>query len=266
MMGAGDFFGGLATKQSPVALVGLVTQLLGLLIVGALLLGWPNPFAQTPFFFGLAAGACGSVALLCLYKGLAVGKVSVVAPVSAVLSALIPVVVSVVTGHAFQPITWAGILSGLIGVYFLSLPSADDAESKKETGIVLAIAAGIALACFYMLLGNEQTHGNIWTLFGERLSVVSVMLGTVLIRRIPLSKSIPGFKLMMAAGATDVIGNLAFLYSASIGPLPMVALISSLYPAMTIFLGWVILKESLNPKILIGIICAFVCIVIFGIQ
>jgi len=265
MMGAGDFFGGLATKKSPVAVVGLITQVLGLVIVLAIVLFSALPFAQTPFTYGLAAGVCGSIALMCLYKGLAIGKVSIVAPVSAVLSALIPVLVAVAFGHAFGSITWVGIICGLASVYFLSLPSEEEAKEKKETGLTLAIAAGIALACFYMLLGSEETHGNIWTLFGERIAVVLVMLGTVLTRRIPIGKTIPGFKLMLIAGATDVIGNLAFLYSSNIGPLPMVALISSLYPATTMFLGWVILKESLNRRLIIGIICAFACIVIFAI-
>lgn len=266
MMGAGDFFGGLATKRSPVAIVGLIAQLIGFFIVLAIVLIGAHPFSQTPFTYGLGAGVCGSVALLCLYKGLAIGKVSIVAPVSAVLSALIPVLVSVAFGHAFGSLTWIGILFGLIAVYFLSLPAEDDAKSKTETGIHLAIAAGVALACFYMMLGSEETHGNIWTLLGERISVVLCMFIAVLFRRIKFSKTIPGFKLILLAGTTDVIGNLAFLYSASIGPLPMVALISSLYPATTMFLGWVILKEALNRTLIIGILCAFACLVIFAIQ
>jgi drug/metabolite transporter (DMT)-like permease len=264
MMGAGDFFGGLASKRSPVAVVGLITQSLGLIIVIAITIGGSFPFAQTPFCLGLGAGACGSVALLSLYRGLAIGKVSIVAPVSAVLSALIPVVVSVFTGHKFGPITWVGIVLGLLGVYFLSIPPDEDSAEPKETGILHAIAAGIALACFYMFLGNTETHGNIWTLFGERITVLLVMMVTILTRRIQIRKTIPGFKLMLIAGATDVVGNLAFLYSSSIGPLPMVALISSLYPATTMLLGWILLKETLSKNIAIGIACAFACIVIFA--
>ncbi|MDZ4835567.1 MAG: DMT family transporter [Candidatus Melainabacteria bacterium] len=264
MMGAGDFFGGQASKQSPVAVVGLITQLLGLFVVSSIVLFGAQSFAQTPFLYGIGAGLCGSVALIALYRGLAVGKVSIVAPVSAVLSALIPVIVAVVTGHVFGGLTWIGIGSGLIAVYFLSLPSADETKAKEETGIFHAIIAGIALAFFYIMLGHAETHGNIWTLVGERFSVVSVMLIVILFRRIKITKTIPGLKLILVAGATDVIGNFAFLYSASIGPLPMVAMISSLYPATTLFLGWIILKEKLNKRLVIGIVCAFVCIAIFA--
>lgn len=264
MMGAGDFFGGLACKRSPVALVGLIGQAIGLVLVAIIILVSTPTYAEKAFFIGMSAGACGSIALMALYRGLAVGRVSIVAPLSAVLGALIPVVVSIATGHHFGALKWMGIVSGLIAVYFLSLPSQDVYSSKnKETGLIHAVIAGIALAFFYMLLGNEETHGSIWTLLGERITVVAIMALALVVRRQSI-RSMSGLSLMLIAGICDIIGNLAFLYSATCGPLPMVALITSLYPASTLFLGWILLKEKLNRKLALGIFCAFVCIVLFA--
>lgn len=264
MMGAGDFFGGVAAKRSPVALVGLIGQGIGFFVALAIILIGAHSFAYTPFVLGLGAGFCGSFALLSLYRGLAIGRVTIVAPLSAVLGALIPVVVSLATGHHFAPAKWAGIVAGLVSIYFLSLPSQSERAEQKTTGIPHAIVAGTCLALFYMLLGNEETHGNIWTLFGERISVVSVMILALLIRRQAITKRIPALGTIIIAGCCDILSNLAFLYSATIGPLPIVALITSMYPATTLFLGWVILKEHMSRRLLIGIACAFVCLVTFA--
>ncbi len=267
MMGAGDFFGGLAAKRAPVALVGFIGQIIGLIVVAALLLVGSENFAYAPFIIGVSAGACGSVALLSLYRGLAIGRVAIVAPVSAVLGALLPVVVAIFTGHEFGIPKWIGIISGLAAVYVLSLPGTEEDEQSKESGLMLAIVAGVALAFFYMLLGNEETHGSIWTLLGERCSVVLVMLAVMLIRRqFSISRKTPALSYIITAGVCDIIGNLSFLHSAAHGPLPMVALISSLYPAMTIFLGWLLLKEPLTKRLFLGISLAFICITLFALH
>lgn len=267
MMGAGDFFGGLAARRAPVAIVGFIGQMIGLFVSGLLVLFTAETFANTPFSIGVGAGACGSIALLSLYRGLAIGRVAIVAPVSAVLGALLPVVFAIFTGHDFGVMKWIGIVSGLLAVYVLSLPGKDESAQSKETGLLHAVAAGVALAFFYMLLGNEEAHGSIWTLFGERCSVVSIMFIVMLVRRqVLISRKTPALSYIIVAGVCDIIGNLSFLYSANHGPLPMVALISSLYPASTLFLGWALLKEPLTKRLFIGIVLAFVCITLFALH
>src|SRR5262249_15849982 len=140
MMGAGDFFGGVAAKRSPVALVGLFGQGIGLVLVAAIILFRAQTLSFVPFTIDLGQRISGSFDLLGCYRGLAIGRVTVVAPLSAVLGALIPVVVSIFTGHDFAPVKWIGIVSGLVAVYFLSLPSkekpsrARDEEQPKDAG------------------------------------------------------------------------------------------------------------------------------------
>jgi drug/metabolite transporter (DMT)-like permease len=265
MMGAGDFFGGIATKKAPVAVVGFIGQTIGLLTVIPIILLGAQPYNQTALVIGASAGACGSVALLSLYRGLAVGRVSVVAPLSAVLGALLPVVIAMFTGHDFGTLTWIGIVAGIAAVYILSLPSVEDKAEEKQSGFLYAVTAGVALAFFYMLLGNKETHGSMWTLLGERCSVVSIMVLVLLARRqFVINKNTPSLKYITIAGVCDIVGNLAFLHSAANGPLPMVALITSLYPASTLFLGWFLLKEPLSRRLLLGIVLAFVCITLFA--
>lgn len=267
MMGAGDFFGGLAARRAPVALVGFVGQMIGLIVVAAIVLLGAERFTHRPFIIGVSAGACGSIALLSLYRGLAIGRVAIVAPLSAVLGALLPVVIAIITGHDFGVMKWIGIVAGLVAVYVLSLPGSEEGSENKETGLVHAIAAGVSLAFFYMLLGNKETHGSIWTLLGERISVCAVMMIVMLVRRqFKINKNTPALSYILIAGACDIIGNLSFLHSATHGPLPMVALISSLYPASTLFLGWALLKEPLTKRLFLGIILAFICITLFALH
>lgn len=263
MMGAGDFFGGIASKKAPVALVGFVGQMIGLLTVIPIIIFGSQPYNQTALVLGATAGGCGSIALMALYHGLAVGRVSVVAPLSAVLGALLPVVIAIIMGDAFGTYTWLGIVSGLVAVYVLSLPANDD-DDRKETGLIYGIIAGIALAFFYMLLGSKETHGSIWTLLGERCSVVCILFAIMLVRKQVVNKNTPGLGCIIAAGVCDIIGNLSFLHSAAHGPLPMVALLTSLYPAATLFMGWLILKEPLSRRLLVGIVLAFTCITLFS--
>ncbi len=273
MMGSGDFFGGLACRRAPVAMVGFIGQAIGLVIVLLSVFTGKHPFAQTAFQIGLCAGTSGSLALFAVYRGLAVGKVAVVAPLSAILGALIPVLVSVAFGHVFGPMKWVGIVAGLVAVYFLSAPGDEDMGERtdtgehKESGLLYAIVGGIGLAVFYMLLGNNsETHGSLWTLVGERCTVVSIMLVAALSRKQLAMPDSNTMWLIVVAGVCDIIGNLAFLFGAMRGPLPMVALITSLYPAMTMLLGWSVLKQPLTRNLAIGAVCAVLCLVLFALQ
>lgn len=266
MMGTGDFFGGMACRRAPVALVGLIGQAIGLVVVLATVFTGAHAFSQQAFYIGLGAGTSGSIALFAVYRGLAVGRVAIVAPLSAILGALIPVLVAVAFGHAFGALKWVGIVAGLVAVYFLSAPTDEEPGDRKESGLLHAIIGGAGLAGFYMLLGNSETHGSLWTLVGERCTVIGIMLAAALVRRQFTAIDSNTLTFIVVAGICDIIGNLAFLFGAMHGPLPMVALITSLYPGTTMLLGWSILKQPLTRNLAIGALCAVVCLVLFALE
>ncbi len=266
MMGAGDFFGGLACRSAPVAMVGLIGQAIGLVVVAAAVCLGSHAYSQQAFYLGLAAGTCGSIALFAVYRGLAVGRVAIVAPLSAILGALIPVLVEVAFGHHFGPVKWAGIVAGLVAVFFLSLPSDEEVSDHKVSGVLHGVIGGAGLAAFYMLLGNSETHGSIWTLVGERCTVVGIMFLAALSRKQLVKPDSNALGLMVVAGICDIIGNLSFLFSAMKGPLAMVALITSLYPGTTMLLGWTVLKQPLTRNLTIGALCAVMCLLLFALE
>jgi uncharacterized membrane protein len=269
LVGAADFYSGRASRATPVALVGLLGQSVGFILAVVIVLTQAIPFAPECYRSGVIGGISGSIALLAIYRGLAIGRVAVVAPVSAVIGALLPTLFSIAQGHAFATPKLAAIILGIIAIYLLSLPSVEaisepQPRRQRESGFFYAVIGGLGTAGFYLFLGNPEAQGNIWVLLGERSSVVAIMLILSIFGRQLSQFSTAPLKMIILAGLCDIFGNLAFLYSCNHGPLPIAALIASLYPASTMLLGWLVLKDPIGPRLRMGASCAFVSILLFG--
>jgi drug/metabolite transporter (DMT)-like permease len=270
LIGSADFYGGLASRTLAVAAAAFCGQMIGFVGVYLLVLLFGVPFSEHAFKCGLCAGACGAMAILCLYRGLAVGRVSVVAPLSALVSATVPVLVSIVAGHQLSGLTLLAVLLAFAAIYILSLPSErqsvekDGTAQKRPTGFLLGLLAGLTTGGFYTFLGNADVHGNIWTICGERTIIVAVLAIAILARKLVLPWDIKAVRFSLIGGTCDFAGNLLYLYSAALISLHVVALITSLYPVSTLILGWAVLKERLTKRLGIGLAFALSSIGIFA--
>ncbi|MDQ3707553.1 MAG: DMT family transporter [Chloroflexota bacterium] len=261
--GAGDFSGGLATRRANPYIVVAISQGLGLLLLLALalLVGEPLP-PQIDLMWGALAGLAGGIAVLLLYRALAVGQMGIAAPITAVLAAVGPVIFSAFTEGAPSELQLAGFVIAVLGVWLLSRPSG---PLGKPEGIGLAVLSGLAIGAFLILLQQAGTTALFWPLVAARAASLLMMTALVLLNHrageFPRRRTFP---LVLLTGAMDAAGNAFFVLAAQVGRLDVATVISSLYPASTILLAAVILKERVTRLQVVGIIAALAAIALIA--
>jgi drug/metabolite transporter (DMT)-like permease len=267
--GISDFSGGLASRRAPAIAVVLVSNSLTLVIAlfaVALLPG--SAYHVGDVSWGLAAGTVGVVGVILLYRGLAIGPMSVVAPLTAVLSAVVPVVVGVLRGERPGALALCGVALALPAMVLIGRESDAHVGAPVSRGALLsALAAGISFGGFYVLLAQTGSDGGAWPLVGQRAASVAILLGLtgVAVRRaIPALPQGRTLGLAIAAGITDFVANLAYVLATHRGLLALVAVLSSLYPAATLVLARAVLSERLAPGQLGGLLLAAVAVVLIA--
>ncbi len=243
--GAGDFAGGIATKKCPLFPVIIFSQLTG----GLMLFGLAFISGQTlpglyDLLLGCFAGICGTIGLACLYKGLSTGKMGVVAPVAAVVSALFPVIVGIFIQGLPAMMQLAGFVLAIIAVWLLSGGGAKTPIIFSE--LKLPIAAGFGFGMFFIIISQVSTDSILWPLISARIASIALFLPIAKITQKNLIPSKENFPMIILAGVCDAVGNIFFVLAATIGRLDISVVVTSIYPAITVLLAWSILKEKLT--------------------
>ncbi len=262
--GAADFFGGLATKRGSTVFSAVVwSQAVGLLVV---LLALPFFPAASPtaadLGWGAATGFFGGVGLAFLYRGLAVGVMSVVAPVTAVCAVIIPVGVGVAMGERPARIAIAGVALALVSIVLISQSGRVEEGKDARTGVPIAIASGVAIGIFLVCLERTGPTAGLWPLVPARIVSVSFIALAGLVARESLLPQSGSWPLIAGGGALDMLANVFYLLAVRQGPLSIVATLTSLYPAGTILLARVVLRERLRLIQQAGVACAILAIVL----
>lgn len=266
--GAADFLGGLATKRgSSLYAVVSLSQLTGLVLVGLCLPFLPPSSPSTlDLAWGAAAGLAGGIGVGLLYRGLAVGMMSVVAPVTAVCAVIIPVSVGMALG---EELTWPaglGILLAIAAIVLIS-QSGHGEEGRSATrrptrGLLTAVASGIAIGIFLVCLERTGPTAGLWPLVPARVVSVSFFVLAGLLTRSPLTPRRDALPIVVGGGALDMVANILYLLAVREGPLSIVATLTSLYPAGTVILARIVLSERLSLLQQAGMACAGVAIVL----
>jgi drug/metabolite transporter (DMT)-like permease len=259
--GTADFFGGLTTRRSGIVLVGVVSQAAGLVAVGLFILatGEPIPDPHT-LALGAGAGACAVIGLGALYQGLAVGPMSIVAPISA-LEVVVPVVTGFVRGDRPVAIQVAGMAIAIVGVVLASRETAadDEATPSRLPGLVYAVFAAVFLGLLVTFLNEAGKASAPWAAFTLRLVSVPVFAVALVVtkgwRRRP-SRRDAGT--MVGVGVLDNFANLTFAYAGQTGMLALISVVGSLYPVTTVLLARSVLHERLTRSQWLGVATAFV--------
>jgi drug/metabolite transporter (DMT)-like permease len=256
--GAADFSGGLAARRSSVLGVTLVAQAAGvfLLVVLALAAAEPAPSRAT-VGWGSLAGVVGTVGIAALYRALAVGQMGIAAPVTAVLSAGLPVLFQAFFKGFPTPVQVAGFGLALVGVWLLSRR---ERVTGRPAGLGLALVSGLGFGGFLILIAHASQSTVLWPLAVSKAASFATTLAAMLITRHTERPSASLFPLALLAGVLDVGGNAFFLLAAHLGRLDVAAVLSSLYPASTVLLAGVLLKERVSRIQTVGIIVALVAI------
>ena len=252
--GTGDFFGGLASRRAHVLTVLVLSQAVGLAGVAAwAVASGDSPPGLADIVPAVGAGAAGAAGLAALYRGMAIGAMGIVAPISA-LSPAVPLAVDLVRGDAPAAVQWAGIATALTGVVLLAREPGRTTTrgTGLAAGVSLALVAALGFGLFVVGLDAASDGGATWAVVVARTSSTLVALCAVLLVSVPLRP--PGGLLpaIAAVGVFDTTANALVAVATTYGSAGIVAVLSALYPLTTILLARVFLSERLNRPRRVG--------------
>jgi drug/metabolite transporter (DMT)-like permease len=255
--GIADFLGGLKTRQLNVLLVLLVSQAFGALLIAALIvLRGQGPPELHYLVWGVLGGVAGLVGLAAFYRGMTVGAMAVVAPISAT-GAAIPVTVGIATGDRPGAIQVVGLVLALAGVVLASREMDEGgAGPKVAAGVGLALLAALGFGGFFVGLDAASDGDVLWALMAARWFDVLLLVAFALVMRPSLRMTTRDLRDIAAVGLFDVAANALFAYASAEGLLSLVSVLAALYPVVTIFLARLILRESLRPSQAAGVALA----------
>ena len=240
----------------------LVVDGIGVLLMVVLGLAIGEPFPG-PTTLGLAilAGILSVAGIVGLYQGLAVGRMGVVAPVTGLLAASIPVAVGFVGAGLPGPEVVIGIAFALVAVILVS--RSHDPEGRPS-GIEYGIVGGVGLGLFNVAVGAFPEDRVAWPLVAIKLAALITIGLLVLGRRRPWRVPGPVLPVVVAVGLVDLVGNGLYVLATQAGRLDVAAALSSLYPVTTVILAVAILHERVTRSHLVGIVMAAVAIVLIA--
>ena len=258
--GAGDFSGGVASRKSNVFTVVLFSQVIGaLFLTGLVLFSAQTAPQMKTLIFGVIGGVCGSLGLVALYRAFARGRMGIVAPVSAIITAIIPIVFTFMHQGLPENIQIVGFGLALAAVWLISHVKGDAGLSLEE--MRLPVMAGLGFGLYFIFLGMAATESITWPLLTARGASLVVVFIFYLINKDAGLPTRAQFPLIALTGVLDAGGNMLFAVAAHLGRLDISATLSSLYPAVTVLLAWTILKEKLVAQQWCGIVVAMAALI-----
>ncbi|MFF8506357.1 EamA family transporter [Streptomyces anulatus] len=258
--GCADFLGGLGARKAHVLRTVMIAAPASLTVE---LLLWPflgASFAPATIAWGAASGVASAAAFALLYKTLAIGPMNVLSPITALVSAMLPIGVGLVQGEHLGPAGLLGLPLALAAVVLVSAGHGAKAARPSRTALLLAFGAGAAIALQLVFLHQAPSDSGVGPLIIGRTvsSAVTLAAAGLMFRRLGAEK--PAYGISAAAGVLDSVANLLFLLAARSGDLAVVAVITALYPAGTVLLARSVLSERIYRGQLIGLGTAAVAV------
>ena len=237
----------------------LCQQAAGAAIVGAIVLAAAEaPPPGRIAALSLLAGLTGALALGAFYRALAVGTMSIVAPISA-SGVTLPVVIGIATGDRPTAVQGVGLAVTIVGVLLASREVHEDAEraGAARTSIVLALLAAVGFGLYFTLTDAVADDSVLWLLLLGRAAAIAALLGVLLAARPAALPTPPQLGALAAIGAADLLATGLYAVAMTEGLLSVVAVVGSLYPIMTVILARAVLKERLRNEQWAGVGLAF---------
>ncbi len=275
--GVGDFAGGKATQRAGALPVVLVSKLASLPLLGLYLLLLPSALDPASLAWGALAGTFGAFGVVVFYAALSGGAMTVVAPITSVTSAAIPVVVGLVGGERPSPLALTGVVCALVAIALVSLAPARPGTTSPVTGrlVTMAVVAGVGFALFFVFLAraNEAAPGGdagLWPVGSAQLAALGVCAALLAAGRLR-SRGVPGtgrrprgraLAWSCVAGPFDMSANALFLVATRYGDLSLVAPLAALYPVTTVLLALAVDGERLRALQVIGLALALAALLL----
>jgi drug/metabolite transporter (DMT)-like permease len=278
LYGSADFLGGAASRHSRALSVAALSVPVGALVMlaAAIVAGGQAP--TSGLGWAIAAGVFGAIGLMVFYAGLAAGPMSVVAPVSALVSTVLPVSVAVASGEHLGLLVYVGAAVCLMATVLVSLERGTQARASANAaatrflgghpalrGLVYGTGAGVMFGIFFVFLRNAGTSGVFWPVCTARMANAAVVIAVaVLVRARPVGRE-AGSRVLAAAigsGVLDASANLCYVLATRAGLFGIAAVLTSLYPGITVLLARVVLGERMQAVQRLGLLLAGVGVVL----
>jgi drug/metabolite transporter (DMT)-like permease len=296
LYGSADFLGGAASRRSRAQSVLVVSAPAGAMVILAAVLVMGSPFRTSGLAWALAAGAAGGAGLIVFYGGLAAAPMSVVAPVSALVSTVLPVGAALALGERAGPAVYAGAAICVLAIALVSMDGGAGragpaggpapADGVDEPGLVgrlgtaptpprrpggahpaarglgYGVVSGFAFGIFFLFMRNAGASGVLWPVLFARLAGSLVILGAAVWLRTPpagWASGLAGRRVLLvavAAGALDASANVCYLLAARAGLFGIAVVITSLYPGITVLLARMMLGERMRAVQRFGLLLA----------
>ena len=258
--GAADFLGGLMGRRLPITVVVLWSQAVSMVLALAAVVVFPaQQVTPSDIGWGAFAGATGTIGIYFLYQGLAQGRMAVVSPVAALVGAMLPMGVGIALGERPLPVEWIGIGIALPAIWLIAAVG----DMQNLNGVLHGVMAGVGFGAFFAGIAQTGDGSGFWPLVGARVTQVAV-LGFVAHRQ-GMGVPPPGTRLAVAAvGAGDMLANVFVLLAFRSGMLTLVAVLTSLYPAITVLLAVGILSEPIGLRQRLGLLLALLAVALIA--
>jgi drug/metabolite transporter (DMT)-like permease len=251
--GSGDYVGGRATRRhDPYQVLALVSVSgLALMIVATLVRGEPWPDARS-ILWSAIAGVAGGFGITMLYRGLATAEAAVVSPTSAVVGAILPVLIGALTAGLPGPLKILGMIGGLLGIWTVTRGSAPSASSSRG-GLTLGVVAGFGFGGFFICMAQVPREAVFAPLIVSKAVATAFALIVLTLRRVSLP-SLRANPIALVAGLLDAGGNVFYLVAAHLTRLDFAALVSSMSPVVTVVLAGVFSQQRVSRVQWLGVL------------
>lgn len=259
--GAADFLGGVASTRISAIRVSALSAVSGLVLLLALLPFVGGEWSVSAIGYGAIAGAAGAIAIALLYACLAIGPMSILSPLTAVVSAIVPLVIGLARGERFSPIGYVAICLALVAVVLVGFVREARAVRPSLKGVLMAIGSGSMIGVFLAVIDLTPPESGLLPIIASR-TVMAVLtfaaIGLLALRRTatPGTGWRGGLRFALACGVVDAAANVGLLLGLRIGELSVVSVLTALYPAGTIILAALVLKERIAPIQYVGLALA----------
>jgi drug/metabolite transporter (DMT)-like permease len=258
--GLGDFVGGFATRRMALWRVTAWSMLIGVaLLIAGLFLVPAESVEAADLLWGAAAGVAGLVGLALLYSTLAAGSMTIVAPISGVTAAALPVVFDLVGGSALTLRQWFGIGLALAAVVLVGTDT--DHEDVNLRIVARAVLAGAAFGIFFIALSQTSSDSGLWPLVGARTVALPLAFAAALATKSARAPRGRDLRMVAVLGGLDMSANIAIALALQLGPVGINSVLSSLYPLFTAIAAIVLLHERPTGRQILAVALAMGAIV-----
>lgn len=262
--GVADFFGGLAAKRTPAIVVTAFAALVGLVVLLPAAFLVPARPSFEAFLRGGLSGITGAAAIFLLYAALAIGPMSILSPLTAVLSALVPMTWGLLGGERLPWWGYVGLGGVLIAIVLVGFVPEKGAVRPRLRGLVYATLSGLLIGCFFILVDRAPADSGLYPIVANRIVAGTILVGVLAVLLVAARRrgvpAFPGLRgawgLIVACGIADAAANVLILTGLRMGDLTVMSVLAALYPGGTIALAAIVLRERIAPVQWVGLALA----------